>query len=120
MAGKTLVFIHGSDPKQDNTPWMFYHLHPSSYRASVLSEGMTFDLVYFDFLKGTRNIWKGWTAKRSQKPPIDPPVIEQLTPKVKIRDQLGNPYPGEPDRPSVLAFYDWVKAQPEKSIASIH
>src|SRR5437899_12675067 len=119
MANKILVFIHGSDAVQSDTPWMFYHLHPSSYSMPVISEGKTFDVVYFDFFEGTRKTWKGWAAKRSQKAPTDPPVMEKLKHEVHIRDQLGRPYSGDTEHPSVLAFYEWAKTQPEKSIASI-
>src|SRR4051794_4020567 len=119
MASKQLVFIHGSDPDQADTPWMFYHLHPSKYTKPVLSDGTTFDLVYFDFAEGKRKTWKNWTAQRSRKPPTGAPDEIALTPTAKIRDQSGNEYVGEPVHPSVLAFYDWVKAQPAQSIASI-
>jgi hypothetical protein len=119
MANKTIVFIHGSDPKQSDTPWMFYHLHSSRYGNPVLSDGTTFDLVYFDFFDGTRKTWKNWTAQRSQKPPADVPVTDVLKPTVKIRDQQGIEYAGGKEYPSVLAFYEWVKGQPAKSIASI-
>ena len=119
MASKRLVFIHGSDPKQADTPWMFYHLHPSKYTKPVLSDGTKFDLVYFDFAEGKRRTWKDWTAQRSRRPPSGTPDEVVLTPTAKIRDQAGNEYVGEPEHPSVLAFYDWVKAQPAQSIASI-
>jgi hypothetical protein len=121
MANKIIVFIHGSDPDQADTPWMFYHLHPSTYTTPVLSEGKTFDLVYFDFEKGRRQTWKGWSATRSRKRPTAAPDEDvELTPKAKIRDQAGDPYPGsDPDFPSVLAFYDWAKGQAAGSIASI-
>jgi hypothetical protein len=119
MAGTTLVFIHGSDKNQADTPWMFYHLHPSTYTTPVLSEGKTFDLAYFDFYEGTLKTWKGWNATRGRKPPGGTPTSVDLAPKVKIRDQLGVEYAGEPEHPSVLALYDWVKKQPAGSIASI-
>jgi hypothetical protein len=119
MATKKLVFIHGSDPKQADTPWMFYHLHPSKYTKPVLSDGTKFDLVYFDFAEGKRRTWKDWTAQRTRKPPTGMPDEIALTPTAKIRDQAGNEYVGEPEHPSILAFYDWAKAQPAQSIASI-
>jgi hypothetical protein len=120
MVAKTLVFIHGSDPKQANTPWMFYHLHPSRYAKPSLSEGETFKLVYFDFERGERKEWNAWTASRSRNPPTSgPDTTVALTPKVKIRDESGQPYDPEIEVPSVLAFYEWMKAQPAKSIVSI-
>jgi hypothetical protein len=120
VTAKTLVFIHGSDPKQADTPWMFYHLHPSRYSTPALSEGETFKLVYFDFEKGERKEWNAWTATRSKKSPTaGPDTTVQLAPRVKIRDQSGTPYNPEFEAPSVLAFYDWVKAQPAKSIVAI-
>lgn len=117
---KTLVFIHGSDPVQADTPWQFFHLHPSRYTRALLSEGEIFDLVYFDFEKGERKEWKGWTATRAKGPPTAAPdKTEALKPKVKIHDQSGNPYVPEREYPSVLAFYDWIKGQPAKSIVSL-
>lgn len=117
---KTLVFIHGSDPKQALTPWMFFHLHPASYATPVLSEGKAFDLVYFDFELGTRKTWKGWAATRAKSPPsAAPDTSVELVPKVHIRDQSGALYADDVERSSVLAFYEWVKTQPERSIASI-
>ena len=120
MADKKLVFIHGSDPAHAHTPWMFYHLDPSFYQGTpVQGEGLVFDLVYFDFEKGTRSTWKNWKTLRSHSAPKDATTVDALTPTVKIRDNKGKEIEGQPEYPSVIAFYDWVKAQPEKSIASI-
>src|SRR2546427_12185967 len=119
MTLKKMVFVHGSDHKQDLTPWMFYHLHPSHYGATALkSDGENFDLVYFDYADGTRKEWNNWSATRAESLPSSPPDLTgQLLPKVKIRDDNGVETGAE--HPSVLAFYRWVKNQPEHSIASI-
>lgn len=117
---KTIVFIHGRDKDQANTPWMFYHLHPSTYSKPVLSEGETFKLVYFDFEKGERREWDAWSATRSRSAPAaGPDRVVAMAQKAKVRDKSGNPYSPEREYPSVLNFYDWIKAQPSKSIVSL-
>src|SRR5258705_4630637 len=117
---KTLVFIHGSDPDQANTPWMFYHLHPSTYASPTLSEGKTFDLVYFDFEKGTRSTWKNWSATRAKGPPSRAPDSSAaLAPTAHILHREGVAYPDNPEHPSVVSLYDWIKTQPAGSIASL-
>ena len=110
----TLVFIHGSDTEQADTPWKFFHLHPKGYtRRPVLSEGKTFNLVYFDFEQGQRKEWNAWSATRSKTAPTTgPDNVVALGPKVKVRDDSANFYVPDRQYPSVLAFYDWVKAQP--------
>lgn len=118
MANPKIVFIHGSDPKQAATPWMFYHLHPSSYSTPVKAEGKTFDLHYFDYEKGIRTDWTGWSAKRGESAPAGGTTGE-LLPKAGLRDWNGTPIPDHARVGTVVAFYDWVKRQPAGSISSI-
>src|SRR5688572_27476583 len=95
MANKILVFIHGEDRTQAKTPFMFYHLHPSTYTTPVKGEGGVFELVYFDYQTGKRTTWKSWTPLRSKERPSAPPDEEvDITPKVKIRDNFGDEWDG--------------------------
>lgn len=118
MANQKLVFIHGSDPKQAVTPWMFYHLHPSTYTNPVKDDGKTFDLVYFDFERGKRFEWKNWSAKRSDKEPAGA-TSGDILPKASLRDYYGTTIPNRDRVGTAVAFYDWVKRQSAGSIASI-
>ena len=88
MANPKLVFIHGSDPVQAATPWMFYHLHPSSYTNPVKAEGRIFDLVYFDYEKGKRTEWKGWSSARGNAAPAGG-TEGDILPKASLRDRNG-------------------------------
>jgi hypothetical protein len=118
VANQKVVFIHGSDPKQAETPWMFYHLHPSAYSKPARTEGKSFDLVYFDYEKGKRKDWTGWAAARGRTPP--PGGVEgDILPRANLRDASGTPYPGPLRVGTAVAFYEWVKRQPSGSISSI-
>jgi hypothetical protein len=122
---KKVVFVLGWDKKEalNNTPWMFYHFHPSEYGAPVSGEGKKFDLVLFDYVGGTRKTWKAWNAQRGKGPPGDPSEAVELLPTVEVRDQYGNPVhlpSGDVAKlPTVIPFYRWVKTQHAESIVSL-
>lgn len=111
---KTVVFVQGGRNNEAGFPWMFFHLAPF---ADPTPEPV--DLVLFDYPNGTLKTWKNHVLKRG-KPPTQPPDNEvDLVPKVKIRLAKGEIDEAGPDRPSVLALYNWVKGQPGGSIRSL-
>ena len=114
MPPKTVVFVQGGKKNEDKYPWMFFHLDP---RTEPAPEPV--DLVFFDYPAGTLKIWKNHTLKRG-KAPVNPPDSEtELTPKVKKRLPDGTTDDANPDRASVVALYDFVKAQPGGTIRSL-
>jgi hypothetical protein len=117
MANKKIVFVHGSDDRQADTPWMFYHFHPSEYTTPVKDDNKTLDVVLFDFSTGTRKTWNAWKAKRSRSAPPTPDDDSPLLPRVELRDYDGK-LTGE-KQSTVESFYRWVKIQPARSIVSI-
>jgi hypothetical protein len=114
VVANTVVFVQGGKKNEDQYPWMFWHLHP---RADPDPEPV--NLAFFDYPAGQLKIWKDHVLTRGKPPTKAPDEVTELTPKVKIRSGDGTVDEAGPDRPSVLALYDWVKKQPKESIRSL-
>jgi hypothetical protein len=113
MAIETVVFVLGAkvDP---GYPWMFFHFDPFK---DTVPEPVR--LALFDYPAGTLKIWNSVVPKRGTRPPSAPPDSETpLTPMTRLRLEDGSIDPG-PERPSVLALYDWVKGQTPRTIRSL-
>jgi hypothetical protein len=110
-ATKKVVFVQGGKLDEQAFPWMFFHFDPDT----DVDPGPV-ELVFFDFPDGKRKTWKSWTMKRGTAAPPNPDSEDVLSPMVQIHQADGKL---GPTRPSVLAFYDWVKAQPAGSILSL-
>src|SRR5687767_1190805 len=108
MAEKKVVFVRGG-LTDAAFPWMYFHFDP---KKDILIGPVT--LVYFDYPEGKLKIWSGWTPKRGSVPPPNPDSEEALMPSVQIRKADGTIDTG-PEKPSVLALYNWVKAQPKET-----
>jgi hypothetical protein len=112
MAGKQVVFVRGG--KTDaGFPWMYFHFDPFQDK-----DPGPVDVVLFDYPAGTRKTWKKWVAKHDKKPPANPDSEDPLTPKVQLRLSDGTISTGAA-KPSVLAFYDWMKTQDKESVVSL-
>src|SRR6266581_278345 len=118
MATKQVVFVLGAhwNPGENyqEYPWMFFHFDPMK---DVDPSPVT--LVFFDYPNGKLKTWNRWVIKRGKKGPENPDSEVELLPKVKIRDYETNIVDPHTERPSVLAFYDWVKKQEKGSIVSM-
>jgi hypothetical protein len=114
VAAKTVVFVQGGKANEADYPWMFFHLDPWTEPKPE-----PVDLVFFDYPAGKLKVWKNHTLKRGKAPTAAPDSETELTPKVKIRLHDGTTDDANPDRPSVLALYEWVKKQPKASIRSL-
>jgi hypothetical protein len=110
---KQVVFVQGGKKKEEAFPWMFFHFDP----FTDVDPG-TVDLVYFDYPAGKLKTWKNWNKKRGKAPAAAPDSEVELLPKVKLRLEDGTLDTG-PDKPSVLAFYDFMQNQPKGSIVSL-
>lgn len=110
-----IVFVRGgkTDPA---FPWMYFHFDPWK---DVKPKPAPVSLVYFDYPEGKRKTWKNWVPKHGKAAPRDPDAEEDLAPKIKIR-LLDHSIDTGPEKPSVLALYDWVKRQPRESISALH
>lgn len=106
-----VIFVQGGKKNEEIFPWMFFHFDPHSE-----TDPGTVDLVYFDYPAGKLKTWKGWDKKRGKAPAAAPDLESDLAPKVKMR--MGDGTEG-PEKPSVLALYDHVKAQPKGSVRSL-
>jgi hypothetical protein len=114
MAVKTVVFVQGGKKNEAIYPWLFFHLGPWT---EPIFEPVK--LVFFDYPAGKLKIWDSHTLKRGKEPTEAPDSETELTPKVKIRLHDGTTDDTGPDRASVLALYEWVKAQPKESISTL-
>jgi hypothetical protein len=114
VATQSVVFVQGEKKKEDKFPWMFFHLDPWKDPAPSPVK-----LVYFDYPAGKLKIWDNHILKRGKAPTQVPDSEADLTPKVKVRLRNGTVDASGPDRPSILALYDWVKKQPRGSIRSL-
>jgi hypothetical protein len=114
VVAKTVVFVQGGKDKEAGFPWLFFHFHPEKEPAAE-----SIDLAFFDYPAGKLKMWKNLVLKRGKPPTQVPDSETELTPKVKMRLADGTTDDTGPDRPSVLALYDWVKGQPKGSIRSL-
>jgi len=113
MAVETVVFVLGSHTNAA-FPWMFHHFDPDKDTAPP-----TVKLAFFDFPAGKLRIWNSLVLKRSKTAPSAAPDTEtDLTPTTHLRMRDGKLDTG-PERPTVVALYDWVKAQPAGTIRSL-
>jgi hypothetical protein len=114
MPAKTVVLVlagWGTDPA---FPWMFFHLHPNIEPALE-----SVNLAFFDYPAGKLKIWKNHILKRGKAPKQSPDLETELIPKVKLRLESGRIDDTGPERASVLALYEWVKKQPNRSVRSL-
>ena len=58
---KTVVFVQGGKKKEEQYPWMFFHLDPFTEPKSE-----PVDLVFFDYPAGKRKIWRNHTLMRGK------------------------------------------------------
>ena len=110
----TVVFVQGGKKDEVQFPWMFWHLDPRSDPPA-----QKVNLAFFDYPAGQLKIWKDHVLTRGKAPAKAPDEVSDLTPKVKIRRSDGTVDEDGPDRPSVIALYDWVKKQTPSSIISL-
>lgn len=114
MATRQVVFVRGGHT-HEQFPWMFFHFDP--FKDTSIG---AVDLVYFDYPDGNMKIWKKWVPKRGTAPPsAAPDSATALTPTVQMRLSDGSLDSGDA-RPSVLAFYNWMKVQTKGSVAALH
>ena len=104
MRADTVVFVQGGKKNEEKFPWMFFHLDPFKDPTPE-----PVDLVFFDYPAGKLKIWHDHVLKRGKAPDAAPDEESDLAPKVKIRLADGTVDDAGPERPSVLAFYNWVK-----------
>lgn len=107
-----LVFVLGEDKGITEHPWSFFHLDP--YDDVTVGE---FKLVFFDYPAGELKTWNRWLPKRGDDPGSPPDRIEPIAPQIQIQFSDGT-LDTEP-RGSVLALYDYIKAQPTESVRSL-
>lgn len=113
---KQVLFLRGGRTPPAR-PWQYFHFAP----RHDLSLG-TVRLVYFDYPGGKLKIWHEWTQKRALREPTWKPDEEKdLEPVVQTYywDKETQTLQKGEEHPSVLAFYDYVKAQPRESIRSL-
>lgn len=113
---KQVLFVRGGRTPPAR-PWQYFHFAPNH----EVSLGPV-RLVYFDYPEGKLKVWHQWTPKRGVREPArDPDEEKDLEPVVETyyRDrETGTVHKGE-ELPSVLALYDYVKAQLPESIRSL-
>lgn len=111
MANRQVIFVQGEKKNEAKFAWMFFHFDP----FSDLDPGPV-DLVYFDYPAGTRKTWRNWDKKRGNAPTAAPDAEDELAPKATVLLPDGSE---GPEKPSILALYDYVKAQPKESVRSL-
>ncbi|HEY9396355.1 MAG TPA: hypothetical protein VIQ28_01875 [Burkholderiales bacterium] len=115
MKANTVVVVQGGNKNEEKFPWMFLHLDPFKDPPPE-----PIDLVYFDYPNGKLKIWRDHTFVRGKHPVAPPDEESDLEPKVKARLVTGDLDEDKPERPSVLAFYNWMKAQLAETIRCLH
>jgi hypothetical protein len=113
VANKQVVILQGGNKREAVYPWMFFHFDPMTD-----ADPGTVDLVYFDYPSEKLKIWKNWDKKRGKPPARSPDSEFDLVPKIEPRRRDGETDPVA--KPSVLAFYNYVKSQPKESIRALH
>ncbi len=113
---KQIVFVRGTK-QPELTMWRYFHFHPHD----EVDIGPV-QLVYFDYPENQLLKWKRWKPVRGSKREDvlpDPDSVEDLEPRIEWRNYEDQKVQRTPKRASIVALYDYVKAQPSKSILSL-
>lgn len=111
MTKKQVIFVQGEKKDEKPYPWMFFHFDPFKD-----TDPTPVQLVYFDYPDGKIKTWNSWKMKRDTVGPTAPDKEEEIKPKTKKRESDGTL---GPEKPSILALYDYVKKQDKESIISL-